>query len=71
MEDTNPPASEDVKALMARIRDKSALIVTQQQRADAGKFKDYGGAIGLQRLRQQRKQLQASLPALRLISNNA
>lgn len=68
MADTNPPASEDVQALMTRIQEKSALIAKQQATADRKGFKDYGGAIGLQRLRQQRKQLQGQLPPLRLVA---
>lgn len=67
MADNAPPASEDVRDLMSRIRDKSALIVKQQRRANAGKFKDYGGAIGLQRLHRERQHLQSQLPELRLV----
>lgn len=64
----NPePTSEDVQALMTRIRDKSALIVKHQAQADAGRFTTYGGAMGLQKLRQERKALQGQLPQLHLV----
>lgn len=56
----------DHERTLAAIRNKSDLIVNQQQIADAGKFQSIGAALGLQRLRRERAALQAQLPPLRL-----
>lgn len=67
MTSQNPPASRDVEELLSRVRAKSDLIVKQQRQADAGQFDTMGAALGLQKLRQDRKALQAELPPLRLV----
>lgn len=53
--------------LMARIREKSRLIVQQQRIADTKGFSSMGGALGLQKLRRERQALQAQLPPLELV----
>lgn len=57
----------EVQTIMSRIRGKTDSILRQQADADAGKFTTIGAAIGLQKLRTERKVLQAQLPSLRLV----
>lgn len=57
--------------VLAAIRDKSKLIAEMQKQADEGKFKSYGSAIGLQRLRMDRAILQGMLPDLKVITDDA
>lgn len=64
---TDTLTSEDVKALMNRIKAKSGLIVNIQRTADTEGFSCMGGAIGLQKLRQERSSLQGQLPPLSLV----
>lgn len=56
--------------ILEEIREKSRLIVMQQRKADLGEFTSYGGAIGLQRLRNERKALQSLLKPLELVIDN-
>jgi len=66
-----PLVADDARPedVLSAIREKSRLIVIQQAKATAGKFRgDYGGAIGLQRLRRDRQALMGSLPKLQLVA---
>lgn len=57
------------QSLLSRIQHLSKLIVEQQAKADAGEFKSYGGAIGLQRLRLEREALVKKLKPLQVITD--
>lgn len=55
--------------ILVAIKEKSRLIAIQQQKADKSGFKNYDGAIGLQRLRIERDMLKTLLQPLTLIIN--
>ena len=55
--------------ILKAIQEKSRLISIQQSKADRGEFKSYGGAIGLQRLRLERKEFMGKLDKLRLVTD--
>lgn len=57
----------DPAAILADIRKKTDLILKQQAAADRGEFTCYGAAAGLQKLRHDRRVLQAELPPLRTV----
>jgi hypothetical protein len=58
---------EDQAAILAKVQEKSRIIAIQQRKANAGEFKSYGGAIGLQRERLERQRLMALLSPPRLV----
>ena len=64
----NPHSNKTQEEILKEIKEKSRLIHIQQKKADKEGFKDYGGAIGLQRLRRDRDALKGALTPLKIVS---
>lgn len=68
MSESSADATRDPSHILSAIHHQTDLIQRLRKQRDAGKFKSVGAAISLQKAENDRRKLQAELPALRIVS---